>query len=132
MIVRSLNNIKETPASHEDSQNPGCYKKVIYGFKDFPSGYKIQMINWARIPENKKFSLHYHQDMFEIFIILKGEAQVKINNEHKKVSAGDSGMVSSKANHSMQNIGRGDVEYLVVGASKGKNGKTVILKNDQK
>lgn len=126
MIIRNINKIKEAPASHEDSQKPGCLKKVIFKKNDFKTGLKPQMINWARIPKGQKFNLHHHQDMVEIFIIIKGHAQITVNNQKKKVSTRDIIMVPEKADHAMENIGQSDVIYYVIGLSKGKGGKTIV------
>ena len=127
MIIRKLAKIKELPAGHEDKKSPGCLKKIIFDVNDFPKGLSPQMINWARIPKGRSFKLHYHQDMTEIFIILKGQAKMRLNNKHFQLKEGDAVMVPAKSPHSVRNDGHSDFIYYVVGLSSKKGGKTITL-----
>ena len=127
MIIRKLVKIKKLPASHENPSSPGCLKKIIFAKNDFPKGYQPQMINWATIPQGRQFQLHYHQDMMEIFIIIKGHARMRVGNKYLTVKAGETIMVAPKEIHSMKNISKGDVEYYVVGLSRDQARKTITL-----
>ena len=127
MIVRNLAKIKEQAASHEDQRFPGAYKKIIFKKEDFPKGLMPQMINWARIPAKKKFNLHYHQDMVEIFILTKGIVRMKVGSEKKILVSGESVLVPENTVHQMVNIGRSEVEYLIIGLSRGTGGKTIVV-----
>lgn len=126
MIIRKLINIKELPPSHEDPKNPGSLKKIIFEKKEFPDKLMPQMINWARIPVGKKFNLHYHQDMVEIFIIIKGKVIMTVGNEKKILKVNEIVMVPAKSDHEMRNIGKTDALYYVIGLSSGMGGKTII------
>ena len=126
MIVRNIDKIKEKPASHENKLDPGSYKKILFEKIDFAPGLRPQMINWARIPKKKSFRLHFHQDMVEVFILIKGKVLFQLNNETKIISAGETVLVPEMSSHKMTNIGVSDVEYYVIGLSKGNKGKTVI------
>ena len=126
MIIRSINKIKEQPAGHENKKNPGSLKKIIFDRKNLPGLYKPQMINWARIPSGRKFRPHYHQDMTEIFIILKGRAGITVDGKFARLKKGDAVLIEEMKEHVMENTGKQDVEYLVIGLSRGEGGKTVI------
>ncbi|MCJ7603975.1 MAG: cupin domain-containing protein [Desulfobulbaceae bacterium] len=124
-IVRSAD-IEIIPASHEDLESPGVFKKIILQMADIIDG-RIQMINWAFLPVGKSFRGHYHEDMQEIFILIKGEAQILVNNEQEELCEGDTVVVPAGSVHSMENVGKNDIEYIVIGVAKGTRGRTIIV-----
>lgn len=126
MIIKRGKQQPFIAASHEDPINPGSLKKVLYTINDFPQGGKIQMINWAKIDPGKSFRDHYHEDMDEVFIIIKGSAKIFMDGTEETVQEGDAIRIPAGSRHKMKNIGNTVVEYLVVGVSQGKNGKTVL------
>lgn len=126
MKIISFKKLKFTPASHEDKNDPGALKKVLFTCNQLIKG-KIQMINWAVIPQDKSFSAHYHEDMEEIFIIVSGKAKIIIEKEEAKLSRGDAVLIPIRHIHRMENVGRDIVEYIAIGISKGQGGKTVVV-----
>ena len=124
-IVRSAD-IEIIPASHEKPESPGVLKKVILQMADFIDG-RIKMINWAFLPTGKSFQAHYHEDMQEIFILIKGAARILVDNEQAEIYEGDAIVVPVGSVHSMENVGKNDVEYIVVGVSKGTGGRTIVV-----
>lgn len=119
-------NIDFIPASHEDPKSPAVLKKVLLEKKDFIKG-SIQMINWAKLLSGKSFQAHYHEDMEEIFIIIKGKALMKIGNDKDILAEGDVAIVPIKKVHTMENKGKKAVEYIVIGISQEKGGKTIKI-----
>lgn len=113
-------------ASHEEAKNPGALKKVLFGSDSLPSG-KIQMVNWAKLPAQKSFRCHYHEDMYEIFIIMAGKAEMKVGPSTFNLEAGDALIVPPTAIHSMTALDDKDVDYIVFGVSSGCGGKTVVV-----
>ncbi|KKS98657.1 MAG: hypothetical protein UV73_C0001G0178 [Candidatus Gottesmanbacteria bacterium GW2011_GWA2_43_14] len=126
MIIIRSSKIREVPASHESEDNPGSYRRRLFEKLDFPKGLSPQMINWARIPAGKKFRLHYHEDLIEIFIIASGRARIMVDGEAEIIRSGDAVMIPAKSPHTMEAIGKKEVEYLVVGYSWGLGGKTIV------
>ncbi|MFH1675059.1 MAG: cupin domain-containing protein [Pseudomonadota bacterium] len=124
-IIRS-GQLKFIPASHEDPKLPGVLKKVLLRKDDLVDG-KIRMINWALLPAGESFRAHYHEDMEEVFIILKGMAMIRIDKEEAVLEKEDVVVVPVGKIHEMKNIGEEDVEYIVVGVSQEKGGKTVVV-----
>ena len=122
-IVR-FKDLEFIPASHEDKKSPGVWKKILLEKKEFIKG-RVQMVNWAKLPVKKGFKPHYHQDMQEIFIIIKGKAQIKIEKKEAILKKGDAVIIPISKIHTMKNIGKETVEYLVIGISLGKGGKTI-------
>ena len=117
---------KFVPASHEDPESPGVLKKVLLRKDDFIEG-QVQMINWAVLPVGKSFEPHYHEDMQEVFIVIHGNAKMTVGEKEARIGPGDAVVIPVGSTHKMENIGRENVEYIVVGVSKGKHGKTVAV-----
>ncbi len=122
----SIKDNKYIPASHEDQDNPGVWKRILFKHDDFSSNVRIQMINWAKLPKGKEFIPHYHEDMDEVFIVISGKAEIRIGEEIDTLEEGDSVLIPKGIIHSMKNINDRDVNYIVIGASEGKGGKTII------
>lgn len=123
----STKNLKFIPAGHEDPQNPGALKKVIFTINDIKIKGTIQMINWAKIEAGKSFARHYHENMDEIFIILSGKAEIEIDNEKARIEATDTVYIPQQAQHEMKNIATENLEYIAIGIVKKPGGKTVIV-----
>ncbi len=163
-IIRS-NQVPLVPASHEDPNRPGVWKRVLAQRNDLLDG-RVQMVNWAVLPAGHSFEPHYHQDMQELFIIVDGEVHMAArdlpiatklpkppdgrpgegpespaNNvadgatedtlgdaqrvAEARLAAGDMAIVEPGEIHQMSNRGTTDAQYLVVGISLGKGGRTV-------
>ena len=114
------------PASHENPLTPGVWKKVLFARDDLQSG-TVQMINWARLPAGSSFAAHYHEDMQEMFIIVAGEAEMTVSGETIVLGRGDAIAIEAREIHVMSNRGSADVEYVVVGITGNRGGKTVIV-----
>jgi mannose-6-phosphate isomerase-like protein (cupin superfamily) len=114
------------PASHEDPRRPGVLKRVIATRDEMLPG-RPQMINWAKLPAGQSFRAHYHEDMEETFVIVRGRAEMHVGEQDIAVGPGDTVVVAPREVHSMHNAGTEDVEYLVVGISLGQNGRTIVV-----
>jgi len=114
------------PASHEDPNQPGVLKRVLATKEEMLDG-RPQMINWARLPAGSSFRLHYHEDMEESFIIISGTAEMRVDGNAHRLNAGDMLVVSPGEKHDMENVCDDDVEYVVIGVSLGKGGKTIVV-----
>ena len=88
------------------------------------------MINWAILPEGRSFRAHYHEDMQEVFVIIKGLARITVDKDKAQIGAGDVVVIPRGGIHKMENIGEETVEYVVVGISEGKRGKTVVVEKE--
>ena len=99
-------------AGHEDPRDPGVWKTVLFRKADLQAGV-VQMVNWARQPAGKRFAPHYHEDMQEIFVIVQGEAQLKVDDETVVLRRGDAVLIEPHEVHEMWNEGDEDVEYMV-------------------
>ena len=126
MKIFRFKDIKFISASHENKKDPGVLKKILLKKKDLIKG-RVQMINWAKLPKNDSFQPHYHEDMEEIFIILNGKVKITINKEKEILNKGDAVIIPIKNVHQMKNISNQDVEYIIVGISQEKGGKTIVV-----
>lgn len=114
------------PASHEDKSAPGAIKKVLFTRELMQPG-QPQMINWARIKVGNSFRAHYHEDMYEMFIIITGRVRIQMDGESAEMGPGDAVFVPERGVHEMSNIGDVDVDYLAIGIARGEHGKTVCV-----
>jgi mannose-6-phosphate isomerase-like protein (cupin superfamily) len=126
MKIFRLHDLEWIPASHESPQSPSVWKKVLLQKADLLEG-RVQMVNWCRMESGKSFRAHYHEDMEEIFIILKGRAKMLVTGEEASLGEGEAAVISPGDVHEMENVGAEDLEYLAVGISQGKGGKTVVV-----
>lgn len=110
-------------ASHEDQKDPSALKKILLDKGALLKG-EIQMVNWAKLLKGRSFSPHYHEDMSEIFVVIKGTAIMTVAGENLNLTSGDLVLVPPGAIHTMKALAD-DVEYLVFGCSEGRGGKTV-------
>ena len=125
MKIFRLQDLEWIPASHESPQSPSVWKKVLLQKADLLEG-RVQMVNWCRMEPEKAFQAHYHEDMEEIFIILKGQAKILANGEEAEMGEREAVVILPREVHEMKNAGAEDLEYLAIGISQGKGGKTIL------
>lgn len=126
MKVVKFDQLEFIPASHEDPKDPGVLKKILFKKDELMEG-RVQMINWAHLIPGKSFRKHYHEEMEEIFIIVSGKAEIKVNEKKFTLSKGDAILMTPGERHEMFNIGVEPVDYVVVGIIVKSGGKTVIV-----
>ncbi|HSX19269.1 MAG TPA: cupin domain-containing protein, partial [Candidatus Saccharimonadales bacterium] len=97
------------PATHEDPENPGVWKKIVVKHEDVDPRSKLMMVNYCKVPVGKTHAAHSHETMEEIFYFTSGEGQVKINDEIEDVTAGDRVIVGAKGIHQIKNTGKVDL-----------------------
>ena len=85
------------------------------------------MLNWSRLAAGNSFQLHYHEDMQEIFVLLRGHVTMQVGDETVVMNAGDTVIVEPTEIHQMTNDSDELAEYLVFGIASGKGGKTVVV-----
>jgi quercetin dioxygenase-like cupin family protein len=126
MKIIKGNALEFVPAAHEDPQNPGVLKKVLFRRDDFNEG-KVVVVNWSVLPKGKSFALHYHESLQEVFVIFKGTVRASVDNQSVMLESGDGLIVDHNEKHAMENISDEDVIFLMFGISNNPNGKTVTL-----
>jgi quercetin dioxygenase-like cupin family protein len=114
------------PASHENPLAPGVLKRVLCERDDLQEG-RVQMVNWARLAPRKSFAAHYHEDMQEIFVILRGSVRLSVDDNTLELNAGDAVIIDPGEVHQMWNLADHDAEYLTVGITGGTDGRTVVV-----
>jgi len=86
----------------------------------------VFLTNWAYvdhliIPAGASEGLHRHRGVEEIYYVLNGEGQVRVNDETADIHKGDAVPVRLNEPHSFTNNSNGDLELMVVGISTQKN-----------
>jgi mannose-6-phosphate isomerase-like protein (cupin superfamily) len=118
------------PAAHENPLSPGVLKKVLLKKADLQPG-RVQMINWASLGVGKRFARHYHEDMQEVFILVRGEAEITVSADIVKLRRGDAIVIDPREIHQMCNAGSEEVEYLALGITSEAGGRTVVMEENQ-
>jgi mannose-6-phosphate isomerase-like protein (cupin superfamily) len=65
--------------------------------------------------------------MQEIFVIVQGVARLTVGDETLALRRGDAIRIDPREVHQMWNDTEEDVEYVVVGITKGTGGQTVVV-----
>ena len=86
----------------------------------------VFLTNWAYvdhilIPAGASVGQHYHKGVEEIFYVLNGDGEVKVNGETAPIHKGDGIPIRFNEAHSLINNGSGDLELMVVGITAQKN-----------
>ena len=86
----------------------------------------VFLTNWAYvdhllIPPGASEGLHRHRGVEEIYYVLNGDGQVRVNDETADIHKGDGIPVRLNEPHSLMNNSKGDLELMVVGVSTQKN-----------
>ncbi|HYD34584.1 MAG TPA: cupin domain-containing protein [Vitreimonas sp.] len=122
-----LVNIKEkplVPASHENPEDPGVLKKVLFSASDFNPECGLKMLNYAVIQPGRHFELHSHETLEEVFYILEGEGEITVGEETQVIGPEEAVLIPVKTQHIMKNIGDGPLVYLAFGAASDE-GRTI-------
>jgi len=86
----------------------------------------VFLTNWAYvdhllIPPGASEGLHRHRGVEEIYYVLNGDGQVRVNDETAEIHKGDAVPVRLNEPHSFTNSSKGDLELMIVGVSTQKN-----------
>jgi mannose-6-phosphate isomerase-like protein (cupin superfamily) len=86
----------------------------------------VFLTNWAYvdhllIPPGASEGQHYHKGVEEIYYVLNGDGQVKVNGETADIHKGDGVPIRFNEAHSLVNNGSGDLELMIVGISAQKD-----------
>jgi mannose-6-phosphate isomerase-like protein (cupin superfamily) len=82
--------------------------------------------NWAYvdhllIPPGASEGLHYHTGVEEIYYVMDGGGQVRVNDETEPIKKGDAVPIFFREPHSFTNNGSSDLELMIIGISSQKD-----------
>jgi uncharacterized cupin superfamily protein len=84
------------------------------------------LTNWAYmdhllIPAGASEGLHYHTGVEEIYYVMDGDGDVRVNDETAPIHKGDGVPIRFGEAHSFTNNGSVDLELLIIGISAQKD-----------
>jgi mannose-6-phosphate isomerase-like protein (cupin superfamily) len=82
--------------------------------------------NWAYvdhllIPPGASEGQHYHMGVEEIYYVMDGGGQVRVNDETEPIKKGDAVPIFFREPHSFSNNGSSDLELMIIGISAVKD-----------
>ena len=105
---------------HQESiiQEKGChggkgavlFRRILQ--EEFESA--ISFLDYTIIPAGATIGFHPHQDSEEVYIVLKGEGLMRVDNEEQRVVEGDVILNKSGSSHGLVNDGTSDMAIFVV------------------
>jgi mannose-6-phosphate isomerase-like protein (cupin superfamily) len=92
----------------------------------------VFLTNWAYvdhllIPPGASDGLHYHAGVEEIYYVMKGEGQVKLNDETAPIGKWDAVPVRFNEAHSFINNSSADLEIMIIGIAAKKDVLDTVL-----
>ncbi len=91
------------------------------------SSIRKQSLAEARVPPGVTTAAHYHRQSEEIYYILAGRGQMRIENETTEVSAGDAIAIPPVLEHQITNTGAEELVFLCCCAPPYEHDDTVLV-----
>lgn len=110
MKISTLKTIQPDTVSH----NPAIKKQQLLGANELD--HLIQF-SQAAFPAGEKAPAHSHADMNEVFFILSGTGQMRIDDTHIELEAGMCITVEASETHEIENTGELDLVINYFGLS---------------
>jgi mannose-6-phosphate isomerase-like protein (cupin superfamily) len=86
---------------------------------------EVFLTNWAYVdhvvaPPGSSIGRHMHAGVEEIYYVMQGSGTARINNETAPIAKGDAVPVLLNDQHSIENTGSTDLEFMIVGIAREK------------
>ena len=104
MDIRNIND--ETPFITKD----GSEIRELLAYRN--SNIRNQSLAECRLPEGGTTQEHYHGKTEEIYFILQGTGQIRIEGEVRAVKPGDAIALPPGQRHKLWNLGKGEMRLL--------------------
>lgn len=85
--------------------------REVFNENDFKSS--LQFLHETSITPSSTIGYHKHAGNEEIYYVIEGEGVMTVDEEEKKVTAGDAVITHSGSSHGLKNIGDKDLKILV-------------------
>ena len=94
------------------------------------SSIERQSLAEARLAPGGKTTPHYHPQTEEIYYILRGVGQMRLEDERREVGPGDAIAIPPGARHQIVNLGEETLVFLCCCAPAYEDADTVLLEGD--
>jgi mannose-6-phosphate isomerase-like protein (cupin superfamily) len=96
-----------------------------YGFRKVRKGLDVQSmgLNAIVMPPGYKSGTHFHDEQEEIYFVHRGRLAMQLGDERVELGEGDFARVDAATIRSTENIGEGDLIYVVMGGKGGYIGR---------
>ena len=96
-----------------DYENNGEEIYELLG-ENFPEKAEKHSVAYVIIKRGSSSTCHYHEIAEESYYILRGKARIQVGGYNKIVNPGEIILVPTGKKHQIENIGDGDLEFLVI------------------
>jgi mannose-6-phosphate isomerase-like protein (cupin superfamily) len=118
MLMRLDKSLLQPVANYHGGQGTVQYRRALDSV--------VFETNWAYvdhllIPPGASEGLHYHTGVEEIYYVMDGSGQVRVNKETEPIHKGDGVPILFREAHSFTNNGSTDLELMIIGISAVKD-----------
>lgn len=110
--MKMANYLEKEPKLTKSHNGNGLLKDVVL-FQDEDFQSNIRFFRYMVLPANTSIGFHKHGDNEELYIILKGNGLMKVNDEEFEVKPGDVIINQPFDSHGLTNTSDCDMEILV-------------------
>jgi len=102
--------------AHENNSNeiPDIYGKVLELLNQDNSNCELMSIATILLDPGKSSTLHYHKKMEEIYYIVEGKAEIRIEDEVQNMHSGYAILIPIGALHQIKNTGANTLKFISI------------------
>jgi mannose-6-phosphate isomerase-like protein (cupin superfamily) len=118
MLMRLDKTLLQPMASYRGGQGTVKYRRALDS-DTFETNWAY--VDHLLIPAGASEGLHYHTGVEEIYYVMDGDGQVRVNDETEPIKKGDAVPIFFREPHSFTNNGSSDLELMIIGISAVKD-----------
>ena len=132
-MIRSRNNAPKIPFDQAHKGEGTVFIRQMFGSivgMEMPSGSErdfdslLTFVHEVTVPSGTSIGLHRHVENEEVYIMVKGRAEMTIDDQIRTVNAGDVILTRDGMAHAIRNAGEEDVLFYSIECAFKPEGKT--------